>query len=191
MSALASRDTFYVNVPTFKLWLYGGSIAHDNALNVSSSSSDWVAFGNWGNVQGRDAIYIECTGGDFSFVKSTDSAYTTTLTVTTELLNISVGISLGYSNGNITFGVTTTENYLMQASFQGMEGDSTKSALGSPIYIDCEIGEAYIIDDGEVVSVNNAVVLPADLPKLKPGANTITYNLNVSELKVVSRWWKI
>lgn len=189
LSALASNDSFYVDVPTLKMWLYGGSIAPDNNLSVSSSDTDWNAFATWGNVQGRDAIYIEANASEFTFVKNTDHTYTTTLTVTTDLLNISVILSVDYSGGIITFGVSTNESYLMQASFRGIEGDSTKSALGSPIYIDCEIGEAYIIDDDEVVSVNNAVVLPADLPTLKPGSNAVNYNLSVSELKIVPRWW--
>lgn len=190
LSALASADSFNVEEPNFKFWLYGGDIANDGSLSVISSDPDWQAFASWGNVQGRDAIYIECYAGTLDFIKSTDQSYTTTLTITTALLTKTVGLSLSYSGGNITFTVTTSETYLMQASFRGMEGDSTKSVLGT-VYIDCEIGEAYIIDDGEILSANNAVTLPADLPTLKPGANAITYTINVSSLKITPRWWKI
>lgn len=190
LSALASVDSFNVEEPKFKFWLYGGDIAIDGSLNVISSDPDWQAFASWGNVQGRDAIYVECYAGAVDFIKSTDQSYTTTLTITTALLTKTVGLSLNYSGGNITFTVTTSETYLMQASFRGIEGDSTKSVLGT-VYIDCEIGEAYIIDDGEILSANNAVTLPADLPTLKPGANAITYTINISELKIVPRWWKI
>ena len=190
LSALASADSFNVEEPKFKFWLYGGDIAIDGSLNVISSDPDWQAFASWGNVQGRDAIYVECYAGAVDFIKSTDQSYTTTLTITTALLTKTVGLSLNYSGGNITFTVTTSETYLMQASFRGIEGDSTKSVLGT-VYIDCEIGEAYIIDDGEILSANNAVTLPADLPTLKPGTNAITYTINISELKIVPRWWKI
>lgn len=76
-------------------------------------------------------------------------------------------------------------------SFGNIKADSTKSALGDPMYIDCEIGEAYKIEDGEVISVNNAVLLPADLPTLATGNNTITFDNTITDLKVVARWWKI
>ncbi len=69
--------------------------------------------------------------------------------------------------------------------------DSTVSALGNPTYIDCEIGEAYMIKNGDIVSCNQAVALGSDLPKLAPGANTITFDNTVTELKIHPRWWRV
>lgn len=68
---------------------------------------------------------------------------------------------------------------------------STKSALGEPLYFDLDIGEAYKIENDEVISVNNAVLFPAQLPVLKSGANTITYENTVDQFKVVPRWWEV
>ena len=80
-------------------------------------------------------------------------------------------------------------NVLEMAS-GALYGDSTVYAnIG--VYIDLEIGEAYQIKNGELVSVNNAVILPADLPTLKPGANVITYDNTITSLKITPRWWKL
>lgn len=69
--------------------------------------------------------------------------------------------------------------------------DSTYSALGNPLYLDLQNGQAYKYDDGVYTSVNNAVWLGAELPTLKAGANTITYEEDIHSLKVVPRWWKV
>ena len=72
-----------------------------------------------------------------------------------------------------------------------VKGYSTKSVLGEPLYFDMDIGEAYKIEGGELISVNNAVSFPAELPTLKPGANTITFDNTVDELDIVPRWWEV
>ena len=70
-------------------------------------------------------------------------------------------------------------------------GDSTKSALGTPTYIDLDIGECWKEENGTPVSVNNAVILPAELPVLVSGENTITYDNTITQFKVLPRWWKV
>ena len=70
-------------------------------------------------------------------------------------------------------------------------GTSTKSSLTKPTFIDLDIGEAYIIENDEIVSVNDAVELPAALPTLAPGANTITYDNTITNFKITPRWWKV
>ena len=67
--------------------------------------------------------------------------------------------------------------------------DSTKSVLGHPTYIDCDLGEAYMIQNDSVVSLNQHIDLGSDLPVLAPGANTVTFDNTVTELKIVPRWW--
>lgn len=77
------------------------------------------------------------------------------------------------------------------ASIQSVFVDSTTPALGHPTYIDLDLGEAYMISDDEAVSLNNAVALPASLPELAPGANEVTYDNTITDLKIVPRWWKV
>lgn len=73
----------------------------------------------------------------------------------------------------------------------GLTAYSTKSALGEPLYFDLDIGEAYKIEDDQTISVNNAVSFPAQLPVLKSGTNTITYDETVDQLRIVPRWWEV
>ena len=67
--------------------------------------------------------------------------------------------------------------------------DSSKPALGHPTYIDCDLGEAYLIRYGTPVSLNQHIDLGSDLPVLAPGANTVTYDNTITELKIVPGWW--
>ena len=68
---------------------------------------------------------------------------------------------------------------------------STKSALGNPMYIDLDIGEAYKVENGSVASVNDAVSMSAELPMLPPGSTTFTYDNTITSFKIVPRWWQI
>lgn len=90
-------------------------------------------------------------------------------------------------------GITTTPFYNWKSSMYvpAIYGISSVSALGNPTYIDCEIGEAYMYKGGNIVSSNSAVTLGSDLPKLAPGANTITFDNTVTELKIHPRWWRV
>lgn len=69
--------------------------------------------------------------------------------------------------------------------------ESTATALGTPTYIDLDIGEAYKISDGEVVGLNSAVELPPTLPELLPGSNQVQKSGSITSLYIVPRWWKL
>ena len=71
------------------------------------------------------------------------------------------------------------------------ELNSTQTTLGSPLYFDLDIGEAYKIVNNVPVSVNNGVSFPAKLPTLKPGSNTFTYSNTITQFKVTPNWWKV
>ena len=68
--------------------------------------------------------------------------------------------------------------------------DSTKSSLGDPIYIDLEVGEAWNNDYEEPISVNNSVTLPANLPVLHAGSNTVTCDASFHG-DIIPRWWRL
>ena len=59
------------------------------------------------------------------------------------------------------------------------------------VVIDLDIGEAYRDESGTIVSVNDSLTIPAELPVLVPAANTITYDNTITKLEVVPRWWRI
>lgn len=76
--------------------------------------------------------------------------------------------------------------------FRGiMRGYSTVPVLGNPTYIDCELGDAYKIEDGKIIGANSRIDLGSDVPKLAPGANTVTFGDTITDLKIHPRWWKV
>lgn len=69
--------------------------------------------------------------------------------------------------------------------------NSTKQSLVGTAYIDLDIGEAYSIDRGAVVSINDSVSIGAALPVLGVGTNTVSKTGSVANLKVTPRWWQL
>lgn len=70
-------------------------------------------------------------------------------------------------------------------------GTSSKLPISGTVYYDLDIGEAYIIEDGKIIGVNNVAEIPAVLPVLKPGGNTVTFPNTVTKLEIVPRWWEV
>ena len=75
--------------------------------------------------------------------------------------------------------------------FPPVVGTSTQDISLGHVYIDCDLGEAYKIESGGAISLNRYIDLGSDLPKLAIGANEITYDDTITELKVAPRWWKV
>lgn len=98
--------------------------------------------------------------------------------------------------GVLTFTISTSSSapnsvQIISISLPTFFGISTKSALGDPVYIDLDIGEAYLIEGGEMVGVNSAVNIGAELPELHPGANEITFENTITNMDIVPRWWTV
>lgn len=68
---------------------------------------------------------------------------------------------------------------------------ATTSGLGHPTYIDCELGECWMVRDGQVIPLNNTVELGSDLPVLMSGSNEITFENTITDLDVIPRWWQL
>ena len=143
---------------------------------------------------------------DVTFVKGTSSTETYsaeyTVTVFNMTNNTSATTTVTFSGTvaydgimTITFSATITSvsstKYQSTVTVPEIYGDSTKSALGNPMYLDLDIGEAYKIENGSAVSVNDAVQLPAELPVLPPGDTTFTYDNTITSFKVLPRFWKV
>ena len=110
-----------------------------------------------------------------------------------------VGVTIAYGGAD-TYTVNVTSTGTLPAnvsrksyalSVPTMYGDSTQPIQGVPIYIDCDLGEAYLINGTEYVSLNHRIDLGSDLPKLGVGENEITFDNTITELKVQPRWWKV
>lgn len=61
-----------------------------------------------------------------------------------------------------------------------------------PIYLDCELMEAYQIVDGVVTSANSLITMDNHtFPSLPPGANSIEASSGITGLIVTPRWWRV
>ena len=95
---------------------------------------------------------------------------------------------------NVTFsvsegGTTTFSIGLYEYTIPKGTGYSTESLLGDPTYIDCDLGEVYMIKDGSYIGLNGYIDLGSDLPTLGAGNNTVTFSNTVTQLKLTPRWW--
>lgn len=85
---------------------------------------------------------------------------------------------------------STARAYIMWLVCENIYIDSTFSSIGDPTYIDCDIGEAYLIDANDnIVSLNALIELGSDLPVLSPGNTQITYDNTISAVEIIPRWW--
>ena len=137
-----------------------------------------------------------------TFTKGTASTTTGSATYTITVNGVSTttrspSFSIAYDGDDtITFsisGTTSVTNVIMNIGigFDEIDCDSTVSALGNPLYIDLDIGEAWNEDGAEPVSCNSAVTLGSNLPTLPPGSTTFTYDNTITSFKVKPRWWKV
>lgn len=94
-----------------------------------------------------------------------------------------------YISGTITGNVGNNNAYVVSVPI--LYGESTISTLLTPVYVDLDIGEAYGYSNGELTSLNSSVEIPAVLPTLASGANTITFDNTITSLKLTPRWWKV
>lgn len=100
----------------------------------------------------------------------------------------------------ISFYVTTNYSFWEVAGIYPMDAivsvpgilvESTAPKFGHPTYIDCDIGEAYGINDGVISSLNRYIALGSNLPTLNPGENEITADETITGLSIIPRWWII
>ena len=174
-------------------WLYAAnnSIAKTNAdcagmsVYTNKQGSDAIAnfeigniyftAGTAGNIVASSDIHAELQGG-------TQVQNTHKLKVTYDG-NDTISIEWAIDSGAYS-------SYIV-GNFGELRANSSASALGNPTYIDCDLGECYMIQNGNVVSLNGVISLGSDLPSLAPGDNEFTYDYLVTELKVVPRWFKL
>ena len=112
----------------------------------------------------------------------------------TDTFSLACRIRCGYDYITFVMEGTSHPNVNLREdiiSSSPVEGDSTVQLLGNPTYIDCEVGEAYRIEDGEYKSSNAKVSFGSDLPILSPGSNKITFDNTITDLKIAPRWWRI
>jgi phage-related protein len=166
-----------------------------NLQNTGDGQTETEPFSN-GSLKGTtiiDTFFFSSQDTTLTNVFSCDvefsNGHTATTTLTLEVVWDSANSTLSFHttpSGHGRWGrvVRTYPTSIIEAV-------SSKTYLGNPTYVDCELGEAYKIEDGEIVSLNKYIELGSDLPKLSSGANDVTISNTVTELKVTPNWWKL
>lgn len=99
-------------------------------------------------------------------------------------------VSFSFSDFDID-DYTAPVNFNELVETQPITALSTQTMLGTPTYIDCELGEAYKIVDGNMVSLNRYIDLGSDLPVLSPGVNEVVIGQGIQEVDIIPRWWEL
>lgn len=162
-------------------------IVFDNARQDGSNIAEFYIYPDFGAGFNYGTSKTITSTAVFGYsIGSTN--YTETLTVSITY-NGSNTITIGLSMSGTLPASTTTIKYICNG--MTVYGFSTEPLQGISIYIDCDLGEAYYINDGEYVSLNQQIDLGSELPKLGVGENEITFDNTITELKVTPRWWKV
>ena len=199
---LNTNDTFSI-VPIFTVNYVELSNYNITGCTIDSQTNCEASTTSLGTSMRRNNLNV---ASGVSLTKGTSSSFTCSATFTMTVkpsggsavsTQVTETGTLTY-DGDSTFTLQTTvstpitgtwEHYYV--SFGDVYGESTVLALGNPTYIDCDIGECYMIENSEMVSLNSVIDIGSDLPKLLPGTNTINYDNTITELKVTPRWWKV
>lgn len=168
--------------------------SYGDPAGPAGTYSDWMEF----YITGYSSLtFAKGTASSVSGTASWTMPYVENSTNKTTTVSISCEIEYdGESNITLSTSATSTNaDFLNGASIRfyagNISGYSTLSTLGAPLYFDLDIGEAYKIEGGQIISVNNAVNFPAELPVLVSGQNSITYDNTIDEFKITPRWWEV
>lgn len=198
-----SMDTFALSVD---LRIGTSTMSSASVTSISADLSSAVSFSRvsssvWSieltqNVTGFTAVAGTSSNKQYqsqiTYVDINGShtfTFTTTITYNPNSAESSDSLAVTYAIAPITAASTNWSS--IEVSFGSVTVDSSKSKLGNPTYIDCEIGEAYKVENGKTVLLNDVVSIGADLPVLDPGTNTITYSGIGLAVSVIPRWWKL
>ena len=172
----------------------------DGTRFISSISTNHTGNGYTSSNFQTTIAFLQMYTGDISFVYGTSRTETNsaTISITNDqgtTVTGSMSFSVAYNGSNsFTFTCSASMNSpytLEQTSMTHSQIILNSTKTINPIYIDLEIGEAYAYNNGVMTSANNTVVLPPELPTLKPGNTTITFPNTITQLKITPRWWKV
>jgi len=214
-----SGDVFTINPITVqsRLFVWQSSFDDERYIDVTvSDSGDWPGVSSVLAVDQKSArISTVLDPISVNFTGSSGTTFTHKLTVTLKMRSNGSIITRTYVremkltywiDSSTTLDVdintypTPSEGQLMDEineivydslSLSGITIDSTQWILGTPTYIDCELGDAYMLSGNSYVSLNDHIDLGSDLPKLAPGNSTFLLSENITGLTVTPRWWKL
>lgn len=183
-------DTFSFTV-SHMFTLYEDS---PSIVNTNGSATNGYSDNNDGSV--TYWIDLPCT---FTVGTTNQTTNKSTYTFGSKKVIANMSVSYDSSTGTVVYSVTTetVNNPTFASSTQfgftisDCNATSTLDRLGNPTYIDCDLGEAYKINDGDIVSLNSFIDLGSNLPELASGPNKITCDNTFTEVAVTPRWWTV
>lgn len=206
---VAIDDTFAVTGDTID-WVNSGGVSNfavywtptggmSDITNVSTATTGDVSGGCSPSGNYYNSYILLGTNTSFAYGTSGTFAGTVTTTFTSTLYGTLTGtltMSLAY-DGTDTFTLTvsqTVPSYFTENKYNRIftfEAAWLDSSYGGTIYIDLDAGEAYMKSNNTIGSYNNGVSIPAELPALVSGSNTITYDNTFTSVSITPRWWKV
>lgn len=180
--------------------VFGSEVTDVVWTDVTGNLNPSVTFFYWDNTA---AIQLHIPEQSYSYGTAQVKQATVTMTVTlsggvtaTVVYTVMAGTNASMTtiSINATDTITTTATVVSSEysfSIGAVIGNSTQYVLGNPLYIDCELGDCYKIEDGEMVFLNSYVSMPNDLPVLSAGSNSVTYDNTITDFKITPHWWRI
>ena len=204
-SQLNSGDAINLDATTFS-YVWTSNDPNDSTVQSTISNEVGTGASTIAVLQGDLTVSNTTTFDAVSFTKGTSSTITHTYTSKVKFTDKGGAyleftrnqtVQLAYDGANtITLSATEEDRPYPKYPISGIgalgavNGYSTKSASGTKT-IDLDIGEAYWSNSGTITSLNYAVNLPAKLPTLASGSNTITYPNTITNFKITPHWWKV
>lgn len=180
--------------------VFGSEVTNVVWTDVTGNLNPSVTFFYWDNTA---AIQLHIPEQSYSYGTAQVKQATVTMTVTlsggvtaTVVYTVMAGTNASMTtiSINATDTITTTATVVSSEysfSIGAVIGNSTQYVLGNPLYIDCELGDCYKIENGEMVFLNSYVSMPNDLPVLSAGSNSVTYDNTITDFKITPRWWRV
>lgn len=119
---------------------------------------------------------------------NTQETLTSTFWLEVQNSNGTSKLRIRFYGESMATGLVRSSSYFNVGAFIA---DSTQSVRGNPVYVDCDLGEAYKLVDGVPASLNKYIDLGSRLPTLAVGNTDITFDNTITDLQIVPRWWKI
>lgn len=150
-------------------------------VGTASSETGTITF----NVPTKDAndTVVETATFTHTLTVDYDGVDEISILITTSIDSDSLG--LWFVGGNDYYRDT------LYGSLSNVIGDSNVSILGTPTYIDCDLGICYKIENDTIIDLNRYIDLGSNMPELSPGSNTITFDNTYTQVDIVPRWWKV
>lgn len=200
-------DTITVNASKIRTQFYSKNVRCYVKSQSGSGASEGSGAVLWNDDPYMSDIQTTFTNIDFTAGTSATKTYTYTVVYQNQS-NVEIGtiqlvatIAYSYSSQDGTHTLAFTATATTTSGIYPPQGlyinggkttvDSSLSLLGNPTYIDCDLGEAYRLENDIPVSLNSKVVLGSDLPVLAPGPNKVTFDNTITDLKIAPRWWRV